>query len=155
MLASKTKQQIDIFNTNLEERLYNTRLMVDGVAGFDSAYLDDIKYNQENQSVVLDRGITPTDDYYGDMITGERPETDDEEAVDKYLNFELILYVGSTNERRGRVAKSSRGIDVEAVGHAHANPFFDTREYYIQFTDGSLDKYTANVITENMFCTCG
>ena len=44
-----------------------------------------------------------------------------------------------------------RGIDGEAVGHAHANTLFDTREYDIEFTDGSVEKYTANVIAENMF----
>ena len=102
--------------------------MVDSVAGFDSAYLDDIKENQENPGVVLDRGITPTDEDYGDMITGERPEADDEEAVDKYFNVELILNVGLATEQLGHVAKRSRGLDGEAVGRAHANPFFDTRE---------------------------
>ena len=55
------------------------------------------------------------------MITSEKPEADDEEAVDKYLIVELILYVGSANERRGLVSKCSRGLDGEAVGRAHAN----------------------------------
>ena len=85
------------------------------------------------------------------MITGEQPKADDEEAVDKHLNVELILDVGSANKRQGHVTKRSRGLDGEAVGRAHANPFFDAREYNIEFTYGSVDKYTANVITENMF----
>ena len=74
------------------------------------------------------------------MIIGERPEPDDKEAVDEYFNVELILDVVSANDRRGRVTKRSWGIDGEAVGRAHANPFFDTREYDIEFTDGSVDK---------------
>ena len=45
--------------------------MVDGVAGFDSAYLDDIKDDQENPDVLSDRRITTTDKDYGYMITGE------------------------------------------------------------------------------------
>ena len=80
------------------------------------------------------------------MITGERPEADDEEAVEKYLNVKLILDVGLENKQQGRVAKRLRGLDCEAVGRAHANPFFDTREYGIEFTDGLVDKYTSNVI---------
>ena len=95
MFASGTNQQIDIFNTNLEEWWDDTSFMVDGVAGFDSAYLDGIKEDQENPGVVLDRGITPTYENYGDTITGEGREADDEEAVDKYLNVELILDVGA------------------------------------------------------------
>ena len=51
--------------------------------------------------------------------------------MDKYLNVELILDVSSANEWRGRVAKYLRGLDGEAVGRAHANLFFDTREYGI------------------------
>ena len=125
--------------------------MVDGVAGFDSTYLDGIKGDQANPGVVSDRGITPTDEDYGDMITKERPEVDVEEAVDEYLNVELILDVGLANERKGRVSKRSRGLEGEAVVRAHANPFFDAREYDIEFTDGLVDKYTVNVITENMF----
>ena len=42
------------------------------------------------------------------MIMGEQPEVDDEGAVDKYLNVELILDVGLANERRGCVAERSR-----------------------------------------------
>ena len=67
--------------------------------------------------------------------------------MDKYLNVELILDVCLANERRGRVTKRSRGFDGKAVGRAHANPFFYTREYDIEFTDGSVDKYTANLIS--------
>ena len=129
----------------------NTNFIVDSVAGFDSAYLDDIKDDQENPGDVSDRGINPTGEDYGDMITGEQPEAYDEEAVDKYLNVELILDFRLANERRGRVAKRSRGLDGKTVGRAHAKPFFDTREYNIEFTDGSVDKYTVHIITENMF----
>jgi hypothetical protein len=43
------------------------------------------------------------------MNTEERPEDDDEEAVDKYLNVELIMNTGTNDERHGRVIKRSRG----------------------------------------------
>ena len=67
--------------------------------------------------------------------------------MDKYLNVELILNVRLVNKRRGRVTKRLQGLDGEAVGRAHANPFFDTMEYDIEFRNGSVDKYTANIIT--------
>ena len=44
--------------------------MVDGVAGFDSAYLDDVNDNNEKPGVVSDQGINPTNEDYGEMITG-------------------------------------------------------------------------------------
>jgi hypothetical protein len=59
-----------------------------------------------------------------------------------------------TNDERGCgrvVVKRSRGLDSEPIGRAHANPLFDTREYEIEFADGTRDKYQANVIAENVF----
>jgi hypothetical protein len=44
-----------------------------------------------------------------------------------------------------------RGLDGEPIGCAHANPLFDTREYEVEFTDGTNEEYQANVIAENMF----
>jgi hypothetical protein len=44
------------------------------------------------------KGITPTGEEYGDMLVEERPEEDDE-AIDKYLNMELTLGVGTDDER--------------------------------------------------------
>jgi hypothetical protein len=69
----------------------------------------------------------------------------------KYLNVELIMDVGTNDERWGRVVKRSRGLDGEPIGTAHANPLFDTREYEVEFTDGSREKYQVNVIAKNMF----
>jgi hypothetical protein len=85
------------------------------------------------------------------MLTGDRPEADDGEAVDKYLNAELIFNVGTNDERRGRVIKRARGLDGQSLGRAHANPLFDTREYDIEFTNGTVEKYQANLIAENMY----
>jgi hypothetical protein len=45
----------------------------------------------------------------------------------------------------------AKGIGGEPVCHAHANPFFDTREYEVEFTNGTVEQYAANVIAENMY----
>ena len=59
---------------------------------------------------------TPTAAEYDDMHTDKRPDDDDEEAVNKYLNVELIMDVGTSDERRGRVVKRSWGLDGEPIG---------------------------------------
>ena len=71
--------------------------------------------------------------------------------MDKYLNMELRMGAGTDDERRGRVIKRSKGIGGDPIGRAHANPFFDTREYEVEFTDGTMEQYAANVIAENMY----
>jgi hypothetical protein len=71
--------------------------------------------------------------------------------LDKYLNAKLIFDVGTGNERKGRVVKRAKGASGEPIGRAHSNPLFDTREYVVEFTDGSSENYFANVIAECMY----
>jgi hypothetical protein len=70
--------------------------------------------------------------------------------VDKYLNMELNMNVGTSDEQCGRVIKRAWGEDGRAVGQSHTNPLFDAREYDIEFNDGSIERYMANIIAENM-----
>ena len=76
-----------------------------------------------------------------DMALPETPEADDvdDDLLDKYLNTELIFDVGTGHERKGCVVKRAKGTSGEPIGRAHANPLFDTREYVVEFTDGSTD----------------
>jgi hypothetical protein len=81
----------------------------------------------------------------------ECPEADDEEALDKYLNMELRMGTGMDDETWGWVIKHAKGIGGEPVGHAHANPFFDTRDCEVKFTDGTIERYVVNIIAKNMY----
>eukprot|EP00957_Ditylum_brightwellii_P154519 11759374-Ditylum_brightwellii.AAC.1 len=85
------------------------------------------------------------------MITEECPDKDDEEAMDQYLTAGLILVLGTDGERVGRVIKRSQGLDGQAIGRTHPNPLFDTHTYDVEFIDGSVERYQANMIAENMF----
>jgi hypothetical protein len=114
-------------------------------------YLDDIEEDKNPGVAHMDNIDMPDPEDYGDMNTKDQPEEDDEEAIDKYLNVELIMNMGTNDERCGCVIKRSRGLDGEAIGQAHANPLFDTREYEVEFTDGTRERYQANIITKNMY----
>jgi hypothetical protein len=37
------------------------------------------------------------------------------------------------------VIKCTKGIGGEPVSRAHTNPFFDTREYEVEFTNGTIE----------------
>ena len=66
--------------------------------------------------------------------------------IDKYLNMNLIFDVGTHDERSGTVVKRLLVLDGREIIHLCNNPFFDTREYEIEFTDRTRNKYTANII---------
>ena len=47
----------------------------------------------------------------------EQLEVNDKEAIDKYLNVELIMNMGTNDERHGHVVKRSWGLDGDPIGH--------------------------------------
>ena len=123
-LNPEVKKQIDEFNDKLDKCLDDTKFLLE-----DNSHYVNIDYDNDNHNhgVITNNGINPSDDEYSDMIINDRSEVDDEKAIDKYLTCEIIMDVGSGNERKGRVTKRSQGHDGETIGVAHNNPLFDTR----------------------------
>ena len=82
----------------------------------------------------------------------EIPEQDEftPDSYDQYLGAELLLPYGD-QMITGRVTKRARGQDGNPIGIRNTNPLLDTREYTVEFTDGSTAEYTANIIAENLF----
>jgi hypothetical protein len=54
--------------------------------------------DDEGIGVVMEDGITLTEEEYDGMIVEEHPEADDEEALDNYLNMELRMGAGTDDE---------------------------------------------------------
>ena len=81
----------------------------------DFSFLEDVEIDDSSR-VTTKHGIAPDDADYRDMLKGERPKDDEEEAIDCYLNMELIIDVGTSGERSGRVIKQSQGLGGEAIG---------------------------------------
>jgi hypothetical protein len=133
----------------LKGHLDDSNFILQGEDNVDLRFLEDI-VDDNGIGAIGEKGIMPTGEEYGDMLVKERPE-EDNEAIDKYLNMELTLGVGTDDKRWGRVVKQSEGIGGDPIGRAHSNPFFDMREYNVEFTDGTTEKYAANVIAENMY----
>jgi Reverse transcriptase (RNA-dependent DNA polymerase) len=71
------------------------------------------------------------------------------EEMDEYLHKELELPRGG-ELAKARVLKRSRDGDGIPTGYRHENSILDTRQYEVEFQDGSIDTYTANVIAENL-----
>ena len=147
MLNDDVRRMIDEFDRNVDERLDDQAFLAEDP---DATFFLQDEFDDYDTSGVT---TTPADDEYGDMLAPEALEADDmsDEIMDKYLNTELIFDMGTGAERRGRVIKRAKGTTGQPIGRSHANPLFDTREYVVEFTDGSTENYFANVIAENMY----
>ena len=126
-LKPEIKARIDSFNERLGQALDDANFQVGGDLAFTGMKLDDIDFDDLNYGVRQDSGVTPTDEEYGDMLTEERPDAEDEKAIDEYINMEVVMNLGTDAERRGRVVKRARGIDDRPIGRAHSHTLFDTR----------------------------
>jgi hypothetical protein len=71
------------------------------------------------------------------------------EQMDEYLHKELELPRGG-ELAKARLLRRSRDGDGVSTCYRHENSILDTRQYEVEFQDGSVDTYTANVIAENL-----
>ena len=118
-------------------------------------YLDDdshtITPSAENGFFATDLDDDPE---LAEMEEEGMDEADDwtTEAFDTYLNARLLLPKPGGEERvYARVTKRMKGPDGRPLGRAHANPLMDTRQYQVEYDDGTTDEFYANVIAENVF----
>jgi hypothetical protein len=143
-LSEDTKAKVKDFEKKLREHFDDSNFILQGEDGIDLKMLEDL--DDESNGAMVEDGITPTEEEYDGMIVEECPEANDKVVVDRYLNMELWMGAGTDDERWGQVIKHAKCIGGEPVGHAHANPFFNTREYEVEFTNGTIEQYAANVI---------
>lgn len=99
---------------------------------------------------------TPEYDVYHDqdgVKEHEMPEADDVdfEAFDKYISANVMLPDGDGVLRRATVKKRARDDDGNIIGRSHRNPILDTGLYEVEFEDGNLHTYTANIIAESLY----
>ncbi|KAG7370061.1 reverse transcriptase RNA-dependent DNA polymerase [Nitzschia inconspicua] len=143
-------KSIKVFEDALTERFADEDFDVnqnDFIPG--DLFLEDIDVSDGNTGV--EYGEAPPDEDYGDMLFDPRPDDDElEDNFDNYIGVELIMDVGRNNEHHGRVVKRARDNDGRPIVRKHENATFDSREYYVKLTDGTREKYSANVIAENM-----
>jgi Reverse transcriptase (RNA-dependent DNA polymerase) len=99
---------------------------------------------------------TPEYDVYHDEDENkehEMPEIDeyDHGFFDKYIAASVMIPDPDGVLRKAKVNKRKRDDDGNVIGKSHSNPILDTSLYEIEFDDGSLATYTANIIAENLY----
>ena len=75
------------------------------------------------------------------------------DTQDNYVRDEVNLLFGGTM-RSGSIKRRSRDTKGELFGTRNPNSILDTRSYKVEFPDGDVAEFTANVIAENVFSQC-
>ena len=54
----------------------------------------------------------------------------------------------------GSVRHRKHNVEGNTIGRSNSNPILDTQTYELEFKDGIMSTYSANVISENMYTCC-
>ena len=101
---------------------------------------------------------TPHNLLYGDDCgssfnpTLDGKETEDV-CYDQYINADVLLS-SQGNYTTGKVFQRKTDRNGHEKGRAHSKSTADTREYVIEFPDGTKAEYLANIIAQNMYTPC-
>jgi hypothetical protein len=144
MQQESIRQLMNVFDTSIAARFADEHFILLEPGLF---YLEDM----ESPDPADDPNI-PTDAEYGDMLQEPRPDVD-VDTYDRYLSAEIIVNRDG-EPMRARVVKRARSETGASIGQFHTNPLFDTREYDCIFDDGMFERYTANIIAENLYSQC-
>ena len=131
--------QKEQFNDSLREALGNR---ADGLPPGDEDEPDE--YNT----------ATPHYEAYEDDEQGDvrKPDMDEHkvDSHDKLISAKVMLPLGDSL-RSGQVKRRKRDSEGNLVGRASSNPFLDTSMYEVEFQDGHVESYAANLIAENIY----
>jgi hypothetical protein len=150
MATDAIKTRVHAFDANLLTRLDDENFTVN--------LPDHVFYLQDDDASHHDShtlAAIPLDAEYGDMLQPDKPEADDIEfeTFDQYIGAEFLVNQNGESVP-AKVTKRARNNDGKPIGKRSANPLLDTREYECVLDDGSVYRYNANVIAENIFAQC-
>ena len=79
-------------------------------------------------------------------------EADDMDVTyDKYIAAKVALPRDSHTFATGRVVARARDEMGELIGRSNPNPLLDNSVYEVQFEDGAVERYHANIIAEHIY----
>jgi hypothetical protein len=85
-----------------------------------------------------------------EMVTPEADEMQMPDVFDQYLTANIMVE-RQGQATRGTVMRRAKDAHSLPIGKAHPNPILDTREWEVEYPDGSMDVLTANTIAESLY----
>ena len=144
------KFHIDSFNAALTQRLDDTNFANPEIANFRLTNKDDeLMQTIRVDPAYGDTNTTPTDAEYGANMAFDTARADDDKihSYHKYIGAEFII----DGDKCATVKRRMTDFDGRPIGVANINPLLDSREYEVEYEDGTTAKYFANTIAENLY----
>jgi hypothetical protein len=133
------KKKRKVFD-GLIERRWGTSIKPSAVS--ESSDNDFEPYEDEDEVAKVVPEVEDTVDANGKLL-------DQNPAYDRLINSEVALQLGDKMSI-GKVSQRAIGPDGRTVGSYDDNPYLNSVVYEVEFPDGQVKEYAANVIAENM-----
>jgi hypothetical protein len=127
------KQKIKEFNNKLKEKL-GDRIQGIEVPEADAKIEEYEPYEENQEKAPI---IQEVDDF-------------DIDAHHKFISSKVMIPQGG-QVVTGRVVRRKRDQDGNLIGKSHSDPLLDTSLFEVEFEDGYIETYTANIIAESMY----
>ena len=137
----------DVFNTLIERRMGTSINPPPTPEDRDPATDDPTKEDDLNDDDEMD--VLVESPNHEDMLDSTGRILEQQPAFDKIINAEVMIQNGD-EMAMGKVARRSLDADGRTTGTYHDNPFLNTITYDIEFPDGQVKEYAANIIAKNM-----
>ncbi len=135
------------------QKAFNTK--VHAALG-DAFQIEDFKDDPDLSDIKKPMYESYKDDNDGAYIPVSDIDDADPNTHDCYIGAEVNLSIGD-KVMSGKVRQHKRESDGSLKGTAHPNPILDTCTYEVEFPNGQVAEYSANVIAENsaaMYTQC-
>ena len=103
--------------------------------------------NQNDLDDEMDEPVESPD--HEDILDSTGRILEQQPTSDKIINAEVMIQNGD-EMAMGKGARQSLDADGRMTGTYHDNPFLNTITYDVEFPDGQVKEYGANIIAENM-----
>ena len=157
-----TRVYSSVFPLSIEDR--NSEVVKSKIVEYEAELLSKLReraaglepINEEYIDADEDELNTPDYGVYhdeNDVKAHEMPEVDDYDHgfFDKYIAAHIMIPDPDGVLRKAKVTKRKRDENGDLIGRYHRNPILDTGLYELEFDDGTLATYTANIIAENLY----
>ena len=95
--------------------------------------------------------IMKTSMNYKNLVICDSKDKVQGDSQNEYRNMEVGLPREADNQQeRAMVKRRAIGSDGNPVGRKHTNPLLDTRQFEVEFINGTVEVLKANVIAENL-----
>ena len=151
VLDTETAAQVKNFNTGINERLDDTKFLIQHREG-GFTWEDEYDLQQWDPSY---RYNDPAEEEYG-AASGGTPlagaEDLNDDWYDKYIGAKLIIDKKFNNGGNlATVIKQSTNDFKAPIEQAHRNSMMDTREFEVDLENGKTDKLMANQNSANLY----